>query len=96
MKSTFTAPIAICAALGMLLVGCSKEEGVDTSELEKAFSETQPAAETPAEPSQQEQVQDTVNKALTALKNEQYEEGSAALTALRSNPTLNGNQLTAV
>lgn len=79
-------------AIALAAFGCGKKE-VDTSELEKAFNSV-PASAPGA--GQADPVIQIADQALTAIKNNDYEGGAVALQTLRSSPTLNANQLTAV
>ena len=82
-------------AFSLALTGCSKKQ-VDTSQLEKAFQSVPPSKAAPNRSAQADPVKQMADQALTAIKANNYEAGAVALQALRSSPTLNPDQLTAV
>ena len=80
-------------ALSFGIVGCGKSE-VDTAALEKAFQA--PPASTSGPGQSPDQVQQVMQQALDAIKKNNYTDGAQVLQALRSHPSLNADQLTAV
>ena len=92
MKRVFSL-MRLALLTSLALAGCSKK-GMNTAELEKAFQSIPASA--PNQAAAQDPVRQTVNEALTAIKKEDFVEGTVALQSLRSSPTLNPDQLTAV
>ena len=85
----------VSLALALTAVGCSKKK-VDLSELESAFKGSE--AQLAGNPNQAatQNPQPLLQQAQEAIKNSDYAGALVPLTALRSQPTLTAEQLTAV
>jgi hypothetical protein len=82
-------------ALVACLSGCGSKE-MKTSEIEKAIQAIAPPPAAQAGQALSDPVRQVMDHALAAVRTNDYVEGAVALQTLRSSPSLNADQLTAV
>ena len=97
---------ASALTVALLMAGCSKKSGVETSDLEKAFQASDASKKAKPEPAAPaatqtqapaaDPVKNYVDAAVAAVRTNDYVGAAVTLQALRAQPTLTPEQLTAV